>query len=104
MTLYCVMKPWNAYYLPEDYPDLFRWFGSLTKAKRFAREQASDLEWDSSTDHEVLVDGEFYQGVVVTKVVLPRLSTKKLVLWMSRWACSPRGTVVYVAKIEEEEE
>lgn len=101
MTLYCVEVPWHAHHTPEEYPGLYCWFGSLAKAQKFAREKASNMEWDGALTYEVHAGGEQHQGVVVTKESLPRLSPKKLALWMSRRACSPRGTVVYVVAVKE---
>ena len=100
MTLYCVEMPWSDYSTPDEYPDRFKWFSSFSEARAYAREDARDASWDETADQPVSAGGMDYRGAVVRKVTLPRLSPKKLVLWMSRTAAHPGGEVVYFAEYE----
>ena len=104
MTLYCVETPWLAYLLPGEYPDCFQWFSSGAEARAHARERARDEFWDETAMYRVHAGGKDYQGAVVWKVTMPRLSPKKLALWMSRNATVPCGEVVYFAEYAEKDE
>ncbi len=95
MTLYCVQTPWSAYSTLDEYPGCFTWLSSGTEARAYAREDAKGASWDGTCMHPVHVGDKAYQGAVVWKVTLPRLSPKKLVLWMSRTAALPGGEAVY---------
>jgi len=95
MTLYCVEMPWSDYSTPDEYPDRFKWFSSFSEARAYARRAAKDASWDETADQPVFAGGKEYRGAVVWKVTLPRLSPKKLVLWMSRTAALPGGEAVY---------
>lgn len=88
MILYCVEIPWNGHLTPDEYIGCYRWFGSKAEAEKDAREQARSLD----PDDEVLdLIGD---RVEVYRVTLPKLSTKRLVLWMSKWACAPGREVI----------
>jgi hypothetical protein len=98
MTLYCVETPWSEYLTPDEYPDCFTWLSSLSEAKAYARKEAGDESWDERSMFPVFSGGKEYRGAVVRKVTLPRLSPKRLALWMSRNATRPSGGVVYFAE------
>ncbi len=99
MTLYCVEMPWSDYSTPDEYPDRFKWFSSFSEARAYARRAAKEWteigSWGETADQPVFAGGKEYRGAVVWKVTLPRLSPKKLVLWMSRTAALPGGEAVY---------
>jgi hypothetical protein len=98
MTLYCVETPWSAYSTADEYPDCFTWFSSFSEARAYAREDARGGPWDESAMLAPNVGGMNYRGAVVWKVTMPRLSPKKLALWMSRNATRPCGEAVYLVE------
>ncbi|QDP63615.1 MAG: hypothetical protein Unbinned7358contig1000_54 [Prokaryotic dsDNA virus sp.] len=104
MTLYCVQTPWSGYLLPGEYPDCFQWFSSGAEARAYARESARDEFWDETAMLPVNVGDMDYRGVVVWKVTMPRLSPKKLALWMSRNATLPCGEAVYLVEYAEKDD
>lgn len=95
MILYCVEEPWWELDVPENWPDKYRWFGSFREAKKYANKTASSMEWGTDLT-TVFAGGHHRRAVVVTKEILPELSPKKLLLWMSANACRPCGEVWYM--------